>query len=337
MPQRLQLFTSYLSRSNILILKVFLGLTKTDEVANWEYTDNPEAASAFLIDADSEAGSLQLKDLACKNKHQVLIAFSSRIEGFPEDVLVLPRPLRSAELIPILREAGKQFLDFSREQEQRSSQIYQSDFFDKKTDIAGAPVKIRRVLEVLHSSQDKVLKVIDRPTRPVVFDIKHRRYYTANLSQVEVEDLLASPAGNVKIEELSPNRLVSEIQDLEAQDIDIPLWTAALAVSNGRLFDSLSPTEFYRLNRWPDLKKLGQDPLHLKLTALLRRGGTISYFADFFKAPVEDVVDFINACWVLNYLEHQRKLDVLAEASEQKPSNASKRSLFSKIRSRLGI
>jgi len=110
MPQRLRLFTSYLSRSNELTLKVFLELTKADEVASWEHTNNPETAAALLVDADSEEGRLQLKGWVRENKRQVLIAFSGRADGFPENVLVLPRPLRSAELVPVLRRAGEQFL-----------------------------------------------------------------------------------------------------------------------------------------------------------------------------------------------------------------------------------
>ena len=335
MPQRLQLFTSYLSRSNELTLKVFLELTKADEVASWEHTNNLETAAALLVDADSEEGHLQLKDWVRENKRQVLIAFSGRTDGFPENVLVLPRPLRSAELVPVLRQAGKQFLSSSQERKERGpAQISQPGLPDEKPDIVGASAGVRRVLEVLYANQHKVIKATDRLGRPVVLDMEHRRYYTANLVRMEIEDLLASPVENIQIEEVNHEQLAKAVQNFKAQDLDAPLWTAALAISAGQLFDGLSITESYRLNRWPDLKKLGQDPLHLKLTALLRRGGNIGYFADHLKVPVEDVVDFINACRTLGYLESQEKP---TPAPGQKPSNTGKRSLFSRIRSRLGI
>ena len=335
MPQRLQLFTSYLSRSNELTLKVFLEFTKNDEVASWEHTNNLETAAALLVDADSEGGRLQLEDWARENKHQVLIAFSGRTEGLPEKVLVLPRPLRSAELVPVLRLAAKQFLSRVPEQkEQESPRVSQSSSLDEKIDTASTSVGVRRVLEVLYGNHNKIIKIIDRVGRSVIFDIEHRRYYTTNLVQMEIEDLLASPVENIQLEEVNHNQLAKAIQNLKAQDLDVPLWTAALAISTGQLFDGLSLTEFYRLNRWPDLKKLGQDPLHLKLTALLRRGGNISYFADHLKVPIEDVIDFINACYTLSYLEQQGKP---ASVPEKEPSNTGKRSLFSRIRSRLGI
>ncbi|MCB1824817.1 MAG: hypothetical protein KDJ54_09695 [Candidatus Competibacteraceae bacterium] len=323
-----------------MTLKVFLELTKADEVASWEHTNNQETAAALLVDADSEEGRLQLKDWARENKRQVLIAFSGRTEGFPENVLVLPRPLRSAELVPVLRQASKQFLSrFQEQKEQEFPQAPQSSSLDekidtKKIDATSASVGVRRVLEVLYGNQNKIIKIIDRVGRSVIFDIEHRRYYTTNLVKMEIEDLLASPIGNMQIEEVHHNQLAKVVQNLKAQDLDVPLWTAALAISAGHLFDGLSLTESYRLNRWPDLKKLGQDPLHLKLTALLRRGGNIGYFADHLKAPVEDVIDFINACRTLGYLEYQGKP---TSVPGKKPSNTGKRSLFSRIRSRLGI
>jgi len=294
----------------------------------------------LLIDADDEEGSVQLKEWASKNKRQVLIAFSSgKTENFPPNVLVLPRPLRSAELIPVLQQASKRFLNslFQGQEASSSSWVSPNKQVDEKAGTANTASAARRILNVLCSNQDRVLKVIDRTAHFVIFDISHRRYYTTNHNSMEIEDLLASPSINLQIEELGRDQFAKSIRDFEIYDLDRPLWTTALAISNGQLFDGLSSTEFYRLSRWPDLKKLGQNPLHLKLTALLRRGGTIDYFANFLKVPPGDVIEFINACHTLNYLEHQEKTALPSKVTEQKPSTTSKRSLFSRIRSRLGI
>lgn len=341
MSQRLQLFTSHLSHNNVLTLKVFLGLTKADEVANWEYTDDPDTAAALLIDADSKEGNLQLKDWVLKNKRQVLIAFSNRMEGFPENVLVLPRPLRSAELIPVLRQASKQFLSsFNEKEEQCFSKASRISSLSNEVDVdvEDKPNRVHRVLEVLYKNKNKIIKATDRIARTVIFDLERQRYYTTHFAQMEIEDLIASPVNDMQIEELNYEQLARAIQNLKAQDLDAPLWIAALAISNDQLFDGLSLTGSYRLNRWPNLKKLGQDPLHMKLTALVRRGGTINQFIDLLKAPAEDIIGFINACHVLNYLEHREEPAMLKKMLDSnKQSNASKQSLFSRIRSRLGI
>ena len=337
MPHTLHLFASHLSRNNVLTLKVFLGLTKTDPVAIWEYTDDREKASALLINTDEEEGNLRLKEWASENKRQVLIAFSSRIEGFPPNVLVLPRPLRSVELIPVLQQASKQFLDFFQGQEEKGSQAKQ---LGGKAYSADVDPPVRRILDVLCGNQGRILKIVDKIARSVVFDISHRRYYAIDHVKMEIEDFLISPAVDAQIEEVDYSQLAKFIQNLQIYDLDVPLWAAVLTISNGRLFNGLSFTEFYRLNRWPDLKKLGQNSFHLKLATLLRRGGTVDYFADFLKAPVGDVIDYINACHTLNYLERQEKSILPAKVFEQKPSDTNttvKRSLFSRIRSRLGI
>lgn len=341
MPQKFQLFTSHFSRSNELTLKVFLGLTKTDEVAEWEYTDDPEAAMALLIDVDSEKGKLELEDCIRKNKHQVLIAFSSNTQALPGNVLVLPRPLRSAEVLPVLRQASERFLSFSQVQqvpnERGFFQTNQLNSSIRKADVADVSTKTRRVLEVLYTNRNKILKITNKITCSVIFDMEHRRYYSADLTREETDNLLISSVEGIRIEELNHEQYARAISNLEQQDLDILLWIVALGVSNGQLFSGLSPTGNYRLNRWPDLKKLGQNSLHLKLTALLRRGGTIDYFADFLNTGPRDIIDFINACYALNYLDIQEKSTIPKMVVEPKSSDANKRGLFSRIRSRLGI
>ena len=342
MAQKFQLFTSHFSRSNALTLKVFLGLTKTDEVAEWEYTDDQEAAMALLIDVDDEKGKLELEDCIRKNKRQVLIAFSSKTQGFPENILVLPRPLRSAEVLPILRQASERFLNFSQAQQVSNEQSFprntQPNSSTRKIDTVGVPAKSRRVLEVLYANRNKILKVISGGIYSAIFDMEHRRYYSADFTREEMDNLLISSIVGIQIEEINRGQCTQAIYNLEPQDLDVLLWIVALAVSNGQLFSGLSSTGNYRLNRWPDLKKLGQNSLHLKLTALLRRGGTIDYFADFLNTGPRDIIDFINACYVLNYLDFQEKSTAVPKvAVEPKSPDANKRGLFSRIRSRLGI
>lgn len=335
MPQKLQLSASHLSRSNLLTLEIFLDLTKKDEVAIWEYTDDVRSAAAVIVDADTDLGRRELVQLASQGNRQVLIAFSGESTGFGESVLRVPRPLRSAELLPVLREAAKKILGgFQERDTPEPPRAAPSGGWSSGADAEGS----RRVIDILCAHENKILKVTDRLSRVALFEMPRRRFYTISLSQMDVEDLIASPANNSRFEEVSAAQLLREAQNLRPQDLEPPLWTAALAVSNGQLFEGLSAESFYRLNRWPDLKKLGQDPLHLKLTALLRRGGYIDYFADFTKEPVGDIIDFLNACRALNYLETlTQQVAAPVKAHEPQKHNTVKLSLFSRIRSRLGI
>jgi len=338
MPQTLQLFSSQLSVSNLLTLKIFLGLTKTDRIAVWEYTDSAEAAAAVLIDTDTSEGNLQIKEWVNRKKPQVVIAFGNNNLGLPSDVLSLSRPLRSAELLAVLQQAASRFTGGSADKGRGHVPVStQVGALAKEADTSASFVQTNRVLTVLYKDNDKVLKVIDRMGRSVIFDVGRRRYYATNLVRTEVEDLLASPLRSVQIQEMGSSELAKEIQNIKAQDSDPLLWTAALAISNGQLLPGLAPQGFYRLNRWPDLKKLGADPLHMKLAALLRSGGSIDHFSHFTKAPVESIIDFINACQVLHYLEYQQKSTPAAAPVEQKKSGDEKRGLFARIRSRLGI
>lgn len=340
MPQKLQLSASHLSRSNLLTLEIFLDLTKKDEVAIWEYTDNVQSAAAVMVDADTDLGRRELVQLALQGNRQVLIAFSSESTGFAESVLRVPRPLRSAELLPVLREAAKKILGGFQERDTPAPPRAAPSGGGLASASSGADAAegSRRVIDILCAHENKILKVTDRLSRVALFEMPRRRFYTISLSQMDVEDLIASLANNSRFEEVSATQLLREAQNLKPQDLEPPLWTAALAVSNGQLFEGLSAESFYRLNRWPDLKKLGQDPLHLKLTALLRRGGYIDYFADFTQEPVSDIIDFLNACRALNYLETlTQQAAAPVKAPEPQKQNTVKLSLFGRIRSRLGI
>lgn len=339
MPQTLQLFSSQLSVSNLLTLKIFLGLTKTDRLAVWEYTENPETAAAILIDADTPEGGSQIKEWVNRKKSQVVIAFGNENPGLPSGVLSLSRPLRSAELLTILQQAAGRLNGGSADHEKRifSGSTTQVGGLPEEANTSASFAATGRVLNFFDKNQDKALKIIDRMGRSVIFDVWRRRYYATNLVRTEVEDLLASPVRSVQIQEMGSNELAKEIQNIKAQDSDPLLWTAALAISNGQLLPGLLMEGFYRLNRWPDLKKLGADPLHMKLAALLRSGGTIDHFSHFTKAPIESIIDFINACQVLHYLEYQQNSTPSAAPVEQKKSGDEKRGLFARIRSRLGI
>ncbi len=343
-PRKLYIFASHLSHSNVMALKVLLKSIKTDEIAVWEYTNNPNEAAAILIDADSKEGALQLEEWVRKKNYQVLIAFSNRAVAFPEGVLVLPRPLRSAELFPLLQQASRRFLHILQSLQDQPDIAFcpslQQDLADQKaTKVASVLTRPRRVLEILHGNRNKILKVADRSMRTVFFDTEKHYYYTVDLVRTEIENLLTSPIENVQAKEIDRRQLETETQSLKAQDLDPLLWAVALAIStDGQLFHSLSFSESYRLNRWPDLKKLGSNALHLKFAAMLRQECTISYMADVAKISIDEAVSFINACYSLNYLERQETSVVSLQARTQKtPANADKISLFSRIRRRLGI
>ena len=345
MPRKLYIFASHLSHSNILTLKVLLKSTKADKMAVWEYTNNSNEAAAILIDTDSKEGALQLKELGRKKNHQVLIAFSNRAPDFPEGILVLPRPLRSAELCPLLQQASRNFLNSQQIilQDQQdtdlSPSLQQYPTNQKAIEITNVSTRPRRVLEILYSNRNKILKITDRSMRAVFFDTEKHHYYTSDLVRIEIEALLASSIENVQLEEIDRKQFKIETQSLKMQDLDPLLWTAALGIStDGQLFHGLSFIESYRLNRWPDLRKLGSNALHLKFAALLRQECTISYMADDAKAELDEVVSFINACYSLSYLEHQEQPLVPLQTRAQKtPASADKISLLSRIHRRLGI
>ena len=115
---------------------------------------------------------------------------------------------------------------FQEQKSKESPRVSQSSSLDEKIDTVSTSVGVRRVLEVLYGNHNKIIK-LSIAGRSVVFDIEHRRYYTTNLVQMEIEDLLVSPVENIQLEDVNHNQLAKAIQNLKAQDLDVPLWTAA--------------------------------------------------------------------------------------------------------------
>ncbi|MEZ5583401.1 MAG: hypothetical protein R3F37_12250 [Candidatus Competibacteraceae bacterium] len=144
---------------------------------------------------------------------------------------------------------------------------------------------VRRVINLLPNDQNKALHVVEKLNNHlVIIDRWRNRYYVYSPANADISKLLAKPVREVIAEQLDRKQLSREIDKLIPHELDIVLWKTALSISDGELFEGLSRKEFFQLRRWPDLKRLGNDPLHMKLTALLRRGATIDYVADFFES-----------------------------------------------------
>ncbi|NJN45449.1 MAG: hypothetical protein HC808_01990 [Candidatus Competibacteraceae bacterium] len=341
MPYELKLSSQQVSVKDLPVLKIILSLTKTNALASWDYTDNAQAAAALLVDTDSDEGRSAFAKLINDERKQALIAFGNPPDGFgtANDIFVLPKPIRSKNVIPVLHQAAEWFINTQQE-----SAIAKNSSRSNKNEIPSAITKtetktqsIRRIIDRLPKDQNKALHIVEKASnRLLIIDRWRNRYYVYSSANADISKVLVSDTHNFIIEEIDRKQLNKEIEQLIPHELDLTLWKVALSISDGQLFEGLSQTEYFQLRRWPDLKRLGNDPLHMKLTALLRRGATIDYIADFLNAPTTEIVHFINACYALGYLDHQHKpIDQTTPATKQ--LNNGKRSLLSRIRNRLGI
>lgn len=342
MAEKLRLATRYLSARHSTTLNIFLALTRNNPTAYWDHTENLKAADAILIDTDSPEG-LPLVARLDAEKHHVVIAHGESSGTLPDSVLFLSKPLVSANLLPILEHAARLRLKLSHSEPSAASR-YPVD--QDRPDLADPAVNSQRILDLLARKPEIILGIASASSNQyaVIFDKKRRCYYQDG-SIIDVPSVLLGAVSSYRrVDEMPRERLEGAIKNLIVADLDPVLWKAGLTASNGALYGNLPESGYYKLRYWPDLKKLGFSIAHMKVASVLRQGGAIFSIANMTQVPTEEVINFINVCYFLNYLEPvaggpASAHNALAPEKSEKHLEVAqqKRGLFSRIRSRLGL
>lgn len=341
MAQSFTISSRYLSVNGELVLKAMISLTKLSPSVRWEYTSDADS-HIVIIDTDQEEGRRMWMDLSNSGCRQVLVAYTAKANKFPDGSLVLTKPLRSNELVPLLERVTQERLTQTGDTdvagatlESPNLEVLAPETTDSSAD--SRPVNFtngQRVLDVLMRHGDTPVRISGESSTVIVERSRHQ--YFGEASNDAVKALLLADNDSVQIEEIAPERLVEYTGGLTAQELDAPLWEAVLNTSGGHLLNGLSANHSYRLRRWPDFKKLDHKPIHVRLTVFLsKRGGSIDGLSRVSGIPADRVIDFVNACHALQYLEIQT--EPVAPPAEKQPVNKSKLSLFGRIRARLGI
>lgn len=345
MTQRFNISSRYLSVNGELVLKAMISLTKLSPSVRWEYSSEPDS-DIVIIDTDREEGRRMWMDLSNSGCQQTLIAYTAKADRFPDGALVLTKPLRSSELVPLLEKVTREKLSQLGDEQPLSPTVQQPD----QTVTSPTPPRIseagdngtgtiplstgQRALDVVLEHGSTPIRIVD-DEHSVIIERSRRQYFGEDNQEV-VKALLLADDKDVQIEEIDVDRLAEFTGGLTAHELDTPLWEAVLDHSDGKLMNGLSPNQAYRLRRWPDFKKLDHKPIHVRLTVFLsKRGGDINALARLSGIPVERVIDFVNACHALHYLEAQT--EPVTSPPPQTKANKSKLGLFSRIRARLGI
>ncbi|MCK7593684.1 hypothetical protein [Pseudomarimonas salicorniae] len=79
-------------------------------------------------------------------------------------------------------------------------------------------------------------------------------------------------------------------------------WVAGLGASHGELLPELSAARRFKLAKYPTTER--EFPKHIRIaTAMLKQPATPEEIAQASGQPVEDVIDFINACAAIDLIE----------------------------------
>lgn len=162
---------------------------------------------------------------------------------------------------------------------------------------------------------------------PLVVDPTRRSY----LGGAALKPLLPLAAGEItpeRWEALTPHdydRLKGELGG--EQPLSRLQWLAGLGASHGRLLPELGSALRFKLSKYPTAER--EFPKHIRIaTSMLKQPATPEEIAQGSGQPVEDVVDFINACAAVDLIE----AEFPAPAGE--PAEAAKGGLLGRLRLR---
>jgi len=178
---------------------------------------------------------------------------------------------------------------------------------------------------IQQSLQDGQMRRCALPGLPPLFLVPHERryysqadaqalvpFYTANLNDIKVEVVNELDKGAEDEDEMIQIGRMMVRRKKEAQAVKLGfgpleelLWHATLKVSRGRLLIGKRSADVVRLRRWPDFARLSKDRFFLPLAAFMSvNAANLNVVARHTGAPLSQVIDFHNACAMLDFLEY---------------------------------
>ncbi len=120
----------------------------------------------------------------------------------------------------------------------------------------------------------------------------------------EIQQVSAQGREQIQYSVISEEILNLATQGLHDYPLALLLWLNVLHFSRGRSQLGITPFTPLRLTGWPNFTSLPYSPEHMMLSAhLTRHVTTAEQAAGQLKLPLARVMDFINACAVLELLE----------------------------------
>jgi hypothetical protein len=127
-------------------------------------------------------------------------------------------------------------------------------------------------------------------------------------------------------EAITPHEYDRLKKDLGEQPLSRLQWLAGLGASHGQLLPELEGALRFKLLKYPTTER--EFPKHIRIaTAMLKQAATPAEIAQGSGQPVEDVIDFINACAAVDLIEAE-----FPGAAE--PTEAARGGLLGRLRRR---
>lgn len=188
------------------------------------------------------------------------------------------------------------------------------------------PPRPRQLLDFLRPGQLPGAVRLRDAEPPLVVDTTRRSYLGGSALKPYLP-LAAVELDAERWEAITPHEYDRLKSDLGEQPLARLQWLAGLGASRGKLLPELATALRFKLSKYPTTER--EFPKHIRIaTSMLKQPSTAEEIAASSGQPVEDVIDFINACAAIDLLE----AEFPAAASEA--SEAAKGGLLGRLRRR---
>ncbi|MEZ5593844.1 MAG: hypothetical protein R3F53_25315 [Gammaproteobacteria bacterium] len=193
------------------------------------------------------------------------------------------------------------------------------------------------VLQYILCKQEVFVEIIDDDKK--IFVNYKKGLCFSNAETELLSNIFLKPVASVNLKEVScfDDRIVQ--YQVSKLDLEPVLWHAIINCHKEQLFESISNNTPVKLKKWPDYKFLMKNPNHMKLSAILsKHWSNAQNLVQDTNISLLNVNKFINACYGLGYLIFDESKVIASNNNFIKLNQKNnKKSLFGKIRKRLGI
>jgi len=322
-----------LEKSDKLFVASMLELARKKFGVHWVLDDN--AGQVTLVDVDQPDG-LSFWQAYHSQKKLVAFAHSNRCQA----ALYLEKPLRVQPFTELLKALADDLPGFEGAVPETVTTATVAVSTSAKDALNYQPeIYLAGLLQHSLRTQQAIRLGIEHCPALYVLPSKHR-WYSAPIDLNHLTSsqklLLSAPASSFVQQPMTETALLNEVtqQGLPHYDLNSLLWVSTLHASQGRLLAGHALQHPVRLRQWPNFAILPYEPVHMQLAAfIMKTPASVARIASNTRIPLSTVVDFYNACAMVDLLisvDNSQDVDIAA-----KPVSVEKRSLFKNILQRL--
>ena len=335
--------------TDAILLEFLMSVLEKQMNADWELTYDMSGDIA-VIDIDEQSGLDLFNKTKARDNSPVIIALSSGIQKVDAE-FNLQKPMRSANFLAVIKEILEKNPDTGREKEADEASTVtnlQPALDTNKTEENKSTKTVQNNVAIKRPSVKRLYNFLTedagsytKPIEVIYLEVSIYLDFKSNLLFCEHKLMLLSMLSKADISKLQ----IREMKDADFKKVqaEVPsrpiselIWCCALLGSSGELISSIDENSVLHLKRWPNLKSLVHLPRHITLTAYMTKyKSSLSEISVQTRVPIDHVVDFVNACLLLGYLDKDVKRD--EKQQQEIKHDSAKQGLFGKIRNKFGL